>query len=143
MEENDSKHSGIKKDTVLFLMVIYALFLPLYEIVVLISVVATVIDPTYPVFNTVISLMVPAVVALIFSFVTTIPTKDRNDRKPLYLMGVIAIITFAIIGIDSYQPIAGYVDDANLWTLIMANIVVYFFAMLWAIAVVYMKKKIK
>jgi len=131
LEDNSKSESDQSKSTFLFFMFVFGLLLPLYEIITLLSVVATVIDPLYPAYNTVLSLMGPSTMAFLFACICYAALPEKSELwKPII---VVMILSFAVFTIDTYIPIAGYVDDANLWSLIVLNISIYIISVILAI----------
>jgi chromate transport protein ChrA len=127
--EEQKERTGLKRDeSSFFFMVFFGLILPLYEIITLLSVVATTVDPLFPNLNTIISLMAPSIIAILFAFMIYIDLSD----KPIIMYILIAVF----IGIGAFlptlfmHPIIGYVDGTNLWGLVDLNIAIYFVSVL-------------
>jgi hypothetical protein len=133
LEEENKNHTRIERNDVEFMLFIYGLVFPLYEIVTLASVIATVVDPLWPSFNTTLSLLAPAVAAFVFSLMFILGNSGKERKRVFYLFVSIFIIIFCLLYVDSYIPIAGYVDDTNLWTLVTVNVAVYILAAVLAI----------
>ena len=105
-------------------MVFFGLILPLYEITTLLSVVATTVDLLFPNLNTIISLMAPSIIAILFAFMTYVDFSDKPIT--MYILVAIFIGVGAFLPTFFMHPIIGYVDGTNLWGLVDLNLAIYF-----------------
>ena len=124
MSEEMKEESENDKDSRLFLMVLFGVLLPLYEIVTLLSIVATTVDPLFPNLNTILKLLAPALFTLLFAFMMYIDLSEKPRR--LYILIGIIIGMGAFLSTFFMYPIIGYVDETNLWGLVNINITLYF-----------------
>ena len=123
-EEQDGRKGLEHDESSLFFMIFFGLILPLGEIITLLSVVATTVDPLYPNLNTIINLMAPSIIAILFVFIIYIDSSERPII--MYILVAIFIGFVAFNTTISMYPIIGYVDGTNLWGLVDLNLAIYF-----------------
>jgi hypothetical protein len=123
---SESVREDIKKrdESGLFLMILFGLILPIYEISTLLSVVSTTIDPMFPNLNTITSLLGPALITVGFALIMYVDIPQKSIR--FYILIAIIIGLGSIFSMASMYPIIGYVNETNLWLLVYINLVIYF-----------------
>ena len=124
MSEGTREDIEKQDDSGLFLMILFGLILPMYEISTLLSVVSTTMDPMFPNLNTITSLLGPALVAVGFALIMYIDIPQKSMR--FYILIAIIIGMGGIFSMASMYPIIGYVDETNLWLFVNTNILIYF-----------------
>ena len=129
MTEEQEGREGLEHDeSSLFFMIFFGFILPLFEISTLLSIVATTVDPLFPNLNTIISLMAPSIVAILFAFMTYIDFSDRPII--MYILVAVFIGVGAFLPTFFMHPIIGYVDGTNLWGLVDLNLAIYFISVI-------------
>ena len=136
MEKDGIDQTKWEKGGVATMLALYGLFFPFIEILTLTNVIANVVDPLYPEFNTVLGLIAPAIAIFAISVVLVLGGQKQSSRMVGYLSVAILLIFVSLVQVETTMfpaSIAGFVVDSNLWPLVTLNIAIYLLAVVLSI----------